>query len=210
MKKVLPILILSLLLVQACVDNEQRQTVSEDVQLIDTAKLIKTGVEVAMSTFGVLSKELQQAMKEGGVQKAVPYCNINALPIADSLSEEFGVVIRRVTDKPRNPADTMNQVESEVFASFTKAVNENGSTRPTVVDVQDGAYFFAPILLQEFCQKCHGTPGEQISEEDYALIKELYPDDKAIGYKPGQLRGMWSIYYPEDKVPYKSEEKVIE
>ena len=190
-------------------DNEKQASANEDIVAVDTAKLIQTGMEVSMSTFGVLSKELQNAMKEGGVQKAVPYCNINALPIADSLSREFGVVIRRVTDKPRNPADTMNQVESQAFARFASAIEADGSAVPTMVDLDEGAYYFAPIVLQEFCQKCHGTPGEHISDGDYAIIKDLYPEDMAIGYRPGQLRGMWSIYYPEDKVPYKSEEKEI-
>jgi hypothetical protein len=38
------------------------------------------------------------------------------------------------------------------------------------------------------CTACHGTP-EQISPEVKAKLDQLYPNDKAVNYKPGELRG---------------------
>ena len=55
--------------------------------------------------------------------------------------------------------------------------------------------FFAPILTKELCLSCHGTPGNQLSEADYAFIKEIYPYDKAINFNSGDLRGIWSIKF---------------
>jgi len=42
--------------------------------------------------------------------------------------------------------------------------------------------------LQPMCVACHGGP-EQISPEVKSKLSELYPNDKAVNYQPGQLRG---------------------
>ena len=49
-------------------------------------------------------------------------------------------------------------------------------------------HFAKPIVMQPMCVSCHGSP-EQISPEVKAKLNELYPNDKAVGYQPGQLRG---------------------
>jgi len=40
---------------------------------------------------------------------------------------------------------------------------------------------------------CHGAPGTDIKPEVYAQIKKTYPADEGIGFKQGQLRGLWSV-----------------
>lgn len=55
--------------------------------------------------------------------------------------------------------------------------------------------YFAPILLKSQCLKCHGIIGQDIKDETYSIIKEHYPNDQAVGYQEGQLRGIWSINF---------------
>lgn len=57
--------------------------------------------------------------------------------------------------------------------------------------------FYAPIKVNAFCLQCHGELGQTLQEEDYAMIKERYPGDQALGYVNGDLRGMWSIQWTE-------------
>jgi hypothetical protein len=59
-----------------------------------------------------------------------------------------------------------------------------------VVKPQGGKelHFAKPIVLQSACFACHGNP-EQISPEVKSKLSELYPNDKAINYQAGQLRG---------------------
>lgn len=59
--------------------------------------------------------------------------------------------------------------------------------------------FYAPIRVNEFCLQCHGKLGETLSEKNYEVIKELYPEDEAIGYSAGDLRGIWSIRFKKEK-----------
>ena len=49
-------------------------------------------------------------------------------------------------------------------------------------------HFAKPIVMQAMCVACHGS-SDQISPEVKAKLIELYPNDKAVNYQPGQLRG---------------------
>jgi hypothetical protein len=51
------------------------------------------------------------------------------------------------------------------------------------------------IGLAPQCVVCHGSP-EQIAEPLREQLKALYPHDRAVGYKPGDLRGAVSIKQP--------------
>ena len=55
--------------------------------------------------------------------------------------------------------------------------------------------FFAPILDKGLCLTCHGIVGETLLPENDEKIKTLYPEDKAVGYSEGDLRGVWSIMF---------------
>jgi len=49
------------------------------------------------------------------------------------------------------------------------------------------------IPTGEGCLKCHG---QNIAPEITAKLKENYPDDKATGFKLGDVRGAFSIIQP--------------
>ena len=63
---------------------------------------------------------------------------------------------------------------------------------PQVVSHESQSTFYAPIILQDMCKKCHGPKAEITN---YEVIKKLYPDDLAFGYEQGDIRGMWSITF---------------
>ncbi len=48
-----------------------------------------------------------------------------------------------------------------------------------------------PIPLGEMCATCHGDIASFTRETRLAL-GEAYPDDQAIGFKPGELRGAFT------------------
>jgi len=43
--------------------------------------------------------------------------------------------------------------------------------------------------------QCHGEPGKDIQAENLTLLHQVYPDDKATGYKLGDLRGIWRVRF---------------
>ncbi|MCB0495974.1 MAG: DUF3365 domain-containing protein [Cyclobacteriaceae bacterium] len=154
------------------------------------------GKAISQATFMALSTQLKQAMQSGGVEQAAQFCNIVALPLTDSLSRQQNAVIKRTSLKLRNPLnapDSMEIVMLEMYDMMSKM--RNPVLVPKILEKNaDEIQFFAPIQIKnETCLKCHGVLGQTMSEEDYAFIKQHYPNDQATGYKMDDVRGMWSI-----------------
>jgi hypothetical protein len=177
----------NLLLIAAC--NNASKT-----SAWDATSYRERGLEIAGITQTTMSTQLKKALEESGVPNAVQYCNLAAYPIADSLSKIYNATIRRVTDKPRNPNSAMTAHEQEIFNQFQSQLTDKQQVAPIVEQLQNGEVaFYAPIGIQTLCTKCHGKLGETLTPANYAVIQQLYPTDKAIGYVDGDLRGMWSI-----------------
>lgn len=164
----------------------------------DSAKRFELGDDLVSTSKQVISAALVGALEKGGVQYAAQFCNVAAHPILDSLSKASGATIRRVSDKPRNPKDAMDDEERAVFAIFkAKAQQPDAEIPPIVMRSNDSTIsFYKPIKISmPTCLKCHGEVGKDVKTEDYAILKRLYPNDEAIGYKQGDLRGMFSIRF---------------
>ena len=159
------------------------------------SEYISKGNVIAAASFQALSSELKNALMEGGVERAVSYCNIAALPLLDSLSKVHGANIKRTSLKLRNPKDAPTTEEAEVLYNFQKKMGNATPIKPMVQKNDSGIAFYSPILVNDPCLKCHGQLGKTMTAEDYTIIKAKYPADEAIGYVSGEFRGMWSIQF---------------
>ena len=120
---------------------------------------------------------------------------LNLLPVKtiQEISRRFSkrvkgdIVVRTVSDRPRNPDNMANAYELQMMEYFRK--------HPEVKDhfVQEGdEYLYTkPLYIKESCLKCHGK-----REEAIPSIRKKY--DSAYGYKLGELRGLLSIEVKED------------
>jgi hypothetical protein len=161
----------------------------------DTTAYLAQGEEIASSVFSVLSSALKTAMEEGGFDYALEFCNINALPITDSLSKHYGAEIKRTALKFRNPTNAPTEMEIAILNEFIKEKESGVAPKPKVTFLEDNTVHYAqPILLLNQCLVCHGEV-EAILPKHYEKILNYYPDDKAVGFKEGSLRGMWSITF---------------
>ncbi|MCB9233574.1 MAG: DUF3365 domain-containing protein [Bacteroidia bacterium] len=157
---------------------------------------MQKGLDIIGPSQQVLGGKLKAALEAGGVQHAVQYCNIAAFPLMDSLSQTYQVKIRRTSLKARNPKDAPDAAEREMLESFTARYHAGESLDPVIRNLEGGKKgFYAPILVQEMCLKCHGIKGTDIADADYAIISDLYPKDLATEYKSGDLRGIWSLTF---------------
>ena len=153
------------------------------------------GGDIAAQARTVISGNLMAALIEGGIEYAIGFCNLKASPIVDSLQKNYGAEIRRVTFKTRNPSDRPDEIEARILEAYTEAIANGQATADHVQILDDNQVLFArPIIIDNaLCLSCHGTPGQEISADAQALIRKHYPDDEAVGYQIGELRGMWSI-----------------
>ncbi len=172
--------------------KEQVITLSPEQEVIYSEK----GKQAAAATFAILSQRLQKAIQKGGVSNAIQYCNTAAYSITDSLSQVQKALIRRTSLKVRNPKNNPTALEKEVLKSFAVKAAAGEVLTPMVKILNNhNIAFYAPIITNDFCLKCHGKVGEVLTKSDYQAIQKYYPNDKAIGYLAGDLRGIWSIQF---------------
>jgi hypothetical protein len=162
----------------------------------DRNELLQRGDTLSKLAFSAISGELKAALQRGGVAEALKHCNVRALPLTDSLARVHQIGLRRVSNKPRNRANKADKLEEFVIKGFTNDQNEKNPITPKLVLKQDTVLYFKPITIQALCLNCHGTPGNEVSEADDRLIRQLYPGDKAVGYKLGDVRGLWRVAFP--------------
>ncbi|PSR14475.1 MAG: hypothetical protein DA408_07510 [Bacteroidetes bacterium] len=164
----------------------------------EKSTFLTKGKKIATETFAELSGRLAAALEQGGVAYAVPFCSQVALPLADSMGRANNVIIRRTSLRVRNPADAPLAWETSLLQQFATADQAGEDLQPLVQKLPDGTVVFAaPIRVQPLCLQCHGRLGETLETTDYAVIHQRYPNDQAIGYALGDLRGMWSIQFKE-------------
>jgi hypothetical protein len=171
---------------------------AEDVTLpeADRTRLLQQGDTITKLAFATISGELQAALQRGGIEAALKHCRVRAIPLTDSLANTQQIGLRRVTNKPRNRNNKADKLEEFVIKGFTNDQNEKKLLIPKLVLKTDTVLYFKPIVIQALCLNCHGTPGNEVLEGDDRLIRQLYPGDKAVGYKLGDVRGLWRVAFP--------------
>jgi hypothetical protein len=152
--------------------------------------------DIAAAMLKELSQTLQTAMADGGPLNAIGVCKTKAPEIAMNLSMKNQVQVYRVGTRARNPdMGTPNEWQTKALEKFQSrlASGDKAYDIEYVEVIKTGAYdlelrYAKPIVLQPMCTACHGSP-EQISPEVKDKLAKLYPNDKAVNYKPGELRG---------------------
>lgn len=156
---------------------------------------LEAGQAITSRAFTLLSSNLVWAIANGGISHALPYCSDIALPLVTAVGDSNAVTLRRVTHKPRNPANRATESELAILNQFQTLVGQGQPPAPVVeTNAQGAVSFFAPIVLNNpLCLNCHGQPGVDIAAEHTQLIRQRYPGDEATGFKLGELRGMWRV-----------------
>jgi hypothetical protein len=178
------------------IENRKLKKISEAEILV---KVLELGNMVSAQAQQTLGKNLQEAIQQGGVQHAISFCNVNAMPIVDSLSKIHDASIRRVSFKTRNPVDQPDEIERALLEAYEFQWKDSIPLNANVQKIDDERYLFTkPIFVDNaLCLVCHGKPENGLLLETDEFIKKEYPDDQATGYEIGDLRGMWSIILPK-------------
>jgi hypothetical protein len=143
-----------------------------------------------------LVSELKGAIKAGGPVNAISVCNQEAPAIAANLSGEDGWQVARTSLKVRNPGNAPDSWEIAVLKRFEarKAAGEDPARLAYAEIVkQDGEKvfrFMSAIPTKKICLKCHGA---NLAPEVAARLDALYPEDRARGFKIGDIRGAFTL-----------------
>ncbi|HAJ92017.1 MAG TPA: hypothetical protein DCO71_05280, partial [Gammaproteobacteria bacterium] len=127
--------------------------------------------------------------------------NLSAPGIANTYSVRNGWNVGRTSLKVRNPANAPDAWERSVLESFEK--RKDAGEDPVKMEYyevvrQEGVKelrYMKAIPTAKLCLACHG---ENIDSITRTRLEKLYPDDQAMGYKAGDIRGAFSISQPLD------------
>jgi len=137
-----------------------------------------------------LLETLTTEVSRSGAAGAVFVCRDVAQEITASAAREQGVALGRTSHRLRNPANAPRSWTREIVEAH--AGKKAADAQSYVADLGDRVGVLRPIGAIEMCGSCHG--GEE-ALDPLALenIAAAYPQDQAIGFGVGDLRGwMWA------------------
>lgn len=177
-------LLMGIIFLLACGKSPQKRMSEEE-----KSSLVILGDSISEQMQNLLLKNVAGAIQKGGTDYAVEFCNVAAIPLTDSLANNLEVYIQRLSDKNRN---SLNAIQTKTDSLAWEKIKSE-KTDFIEQDKNGDVYYFKPILIEmSTCVKCHGSKTD-IAESTQNIITQKYPNDRAIGYKIGDLRGMWKI-----------------
>jgi hypothetical protein len=168
---------------------------AQDAAQAPTAPELERARAAAAALTTELRARLMEEMKAGGPVQGVRVCSEVAPSFAAKHSVD-GLAVRRVSERYRNPADRPDAYEAAKLAELAAAHAKGALPAEAYEWVGEGAQralrYLKPITIGGPCLSCHGDPAA-IKPEVAAMLRERYPEDRATGYRDGDLRGAVSV-----------------
>ncbi len=137
-----------------------------------------------------LIEALTSELERSGATGAIQVCRDAAPTITSEVSGDVGVTVARTRPLLRNPDNVPPEWARELVEQAAGMKVEDATQH--AVDLGDRVGVLRPIGTLGMCTTCHGDEAA-MEPELRNLISESYPDDEAIGFEVGDLRGwMWA------------------
>ena len=164
---------------------------------VDTAALKQEALQVIMDYSKQLKGTMSTAFEQAGPIGAVTACNASSAWIAHKANESSGWEVGRTALKLRNPANAPDVWEQQVLELFEQRKAKGEDPQQIAygeVVTHDGVKSFrfmkAIPTANKPCTICHG---ESIKAEITAKLAVDYPQDQALGFKEGDIRGAFTL-----------------
>jgi hypothetical protein len=170
----------------------------------DTGQAEATRVEPALDSARQVSNELGNELRgiliseieKGGYPGAVKVCATVAQEISRDFSERTGHSVRRVSLRYRNPENRPDPYEEAKLQEMAQLKTDDRLPEEMFEVIEDEGdrhlRYLRPIVTAPLCVNCHG-PREAMAPDVAAVIAENYPEDRAVGFQSGDLRGAISV-----------------
>lgn len=141
-----------------------------------------------------LGSRLFEEMGRGGPVAAIEVCRTEAQTITQAVAAERGVTLGRTSHRVRNPR---NAARDWVGPYVTRSEGMKAAdVSPVVVDLGNRVGLLRPIAVAGPCLQCHGAP-DALGPGLAAVLAEAYPEDGAVGFAEGDLRGFFWAEAPK-------------
>jgi hypothetical protein len=158
---------------------------------------LESEAQALVSTFVSQMKPLLKgSVAERGPADAIDVCAVEAPLLADKIASESGWKVSRVSAKPRNSSRGVPDAwERQVLENFD--ARQAAGEPPNTInfgELVDGEYRYMQAQgVEPVCLLCHGNT---IAPNVLQALERHYPDDRATGYDPGEIRGAISLRKP--------------
>lgn len=164
---------------------------------VDTESYVAEANTIIEEFMTNLKGELQRALKQEGSVGAIDVCQQAAPAIRRGVAAKHGWDVGRTALRLRNPDNAPDEWERKVLEDFV-ARREAGADPKTLSATRivggNGEstfrYMKAIPMQAEPCATCHGT---NVEPDLRAEILERYPEDEAVGFEPGEIRGAFTL-----------------
>jgi hypothetical protein len=181
---------LGTMLLLGCTCCSEQSTLSESD--LRTARRLTEEYQAA------LKNALTQAMAKGGPMAAIQVCNTEAPEIGRRVTHEYpNWTVQRTALRTRNVENRPDAEQNRGLAQLQKLITQGQP--PDKVEwhqIQNDRFIYMrPIMTGAMCVVCHGDPAALPPDVKQA-IEQLYPQDEAVGFSPGDLRGAFVVAGP--------------
>lgn len=147
--------------------------------------------EAAQHLGRTVKSRLMAAMEEGP-DAAIRVCADEAQALTVRAAEERNARVGRSSLRLRNPANDGPEWVTAWLREQGERPAQGVEPSAGIVSDPPVARFVAPIAIEGPCLMCHGAP-DAIPASIRTVLDERYPDDRATGYRAGDLRGaLWA------------------
>ena len=143
-----------------------------------------------------LKGKLKAALRGGRSVQAISVCSKVAPELAARYSLAPGVQVGRTSRRCRNRDNQPDSWEKEGLVVLEER-RQQGETLAGMeywqeVEVEGKRVFryLRAIPTGSLCLRCHG---ENINRKLKKAVRRIYPEDQAVGYRLGELRGAFTI-----------------
>jgi hypothetical protein len=106
----------------------------------------------------------------------------------ESAAPVEGAKVGRTSARLRNPANAPPAWAAPYVAATDG--RKAADVAPRAFDLGDRVGLLRPVEIRRRCLHCHDAR-ERLSEGTRAWLSRSYPQDRAVGYALGDLRGFW-------------------
>ena len=157
---------------------------------------IQRGDLVIISLQDAMLAELTRDMDQGGPALAVRSCHLDTTSAAYRIAKQEGIQAGRTSDRLRVPTNLPKPWAAPLVAQY--AGRRAADVEGFAVDLGDRVGVLRPMTERPMCQACHGDR-DQLDPRVRQELDERYPRDRALSFKPGEVRGWFWVEVPKQQ-----------
>ncbi|HHB94763.1 MAG TPA: DUF3365 domain-containing protein [Campylobacterales bacterium] len=125
--------------------------------------------------------------------KAIDFCATKADKLTKEVNAKLpkNAKVRRTSLLTRNENNKPDALDKAIMEEIISDMNKTNIdvSKPLMVETPTSYRVYKPLFVKPVCLKCHGTIKDVSAKVQKAIISK-YPNDKAVGFKQGDLRGV--------------------